>query len=201
MVLVFEFTVRFDPLQLNPPMFNVDAPNVRVLAVLPLEVIEPDSVTVCPFVLIVPAVWLNEVAVKASAKDHVAPLPLKVPVPKFFPLEVMLFVPVVPANVQLSIVSVIPAAIVTCPTVLVPTVILGVDVPARVPVKPVKLIDLQTRDPLTVQVFAPLLASKNTSSEAVGTPDPPPPPEVVDHLVPAVASHVAVPPTQYLLAI
>lgn len=71
----------------------------------------------------------------------------------------------------------------------------------NVPVKPVKfkLRQLPVVEPVTVT--APLAASKNTSSELVGTAEPPPPPEVVAHFVPAVASHVDVPPTQYLFAI
>jgi hypothetical protein len=52
-----------------------------------------------------------------------------------------------------------------------------------------------------VTVLAPEAALKKTISAAVGTETPPAPPEVADHLVPAVASHVAFPPTQYLLAI
>jgi hypothetical protein len=73
----------------------------------------------------------------------------------------------------------------------------------KLPVKPVRLSErqLQTVVPDTVNVTAPEAASKNTSSAAVGTAEPPPPPEVVAHLVPAVASQVAVPPTQYLFAI
>jgi len=76
----------------------------------------------------------------------------------------------------------------------------GVEVPARVPVKPVQLMDLATREPEMVQVTAPLAASKKTSSAAVGTASPPAPPEVNAHLVPAVPSQFAVPPTQYLSA-
>jgi hypothetical protein len=44
------------------------------------------------------------------------------------------------------------------------------------------------------------LEVKNTSSADVGTDSPPKPPLDEAHLRPAVPSHVAVPPTQYLLA-
>jgi hypothetical protein len=46
-------------------------------------------------------------------------------------------------------------------------------------------------------VTVPLeFASKKTSSAVVGLDAPPAPPDVVAHLVPAVASQEAVPPTQ-----
>ena len=51
-----------------------------------------------------------------------------------------------------------------------------------------------------VTVTAPEAASKKQLSEAVGTACPPAPPLVNAHLVPAVASQFAVPPTQYLSA-
>lgn len=72
---------------------------------------------------------------------------------------------------------------------------------ARVPVKPVQLMLLTVElaeDHVTVT--APDAASKNTSSDAPGTDDPPAPPEVVDHLEPAELFQVFVPPTQYLFA-
>ena len=53
----------------------------------------------------------------------------------------------------------------------------------------------------TVTVTAPLAASKKTSSAEVGAAAPLAPPEVVAHFEPAVASHVADPPTQNLVAI
>ena len=75
-------------------------------------------------------------------------------------------------------------------------------VPVIVPVNPVQLIDLAPVLPVAiVQVTAPEAASKNTSSADVGTDAPPPAPDVVAHLVPAVPSQLAVPPTQYLFAI
>ena len=74
-------------------------------------------------------------------------------------------------------------------------------VPARVPVNPVQLIDSAPVLPVAmVTVLAPELASKNTASADVGTLAPPAPPDVVAHLVPAVPSQDAVPPTQYLSA-
>lgn len=68
----------------------------------------------------------------------------------------------------------------------------------NVPVNPVKskLRQLPVPNHGIVTVTAPLAASKNTSSLEVGTAAPPAPPEVVAHLVQAVASHVHVPQTQ-----
>lgn len=72
--------------------------------------------------------------------------------------------------------------------------------PVRVPVNPVQLMDLAPVLPeLMVQVPVDRL-SKKTSSADVGTLAPPAPPDVADHLVPAVPSQFAVPPTQYLSA-
>ena len=68
--------------------------------------------------------------------------------------------------------------------------------PANVPVNPVKSKLAQLTPEVTVTVTAPEVAVKNTSSAAVGTAWPPAPPSVKAHLVPAVASHEAVPPTQ-----
>jgi hypothetical protein len=71
----------------------------------------------------------------------------------------------------------------------------------NVPVKPVQLTDLATAEAAeVVTVTVPEAPSKNTSSAAVGTAAPPAPPDVVAHLVPAVPSHVALPPTQNLFA-
>jgi hypothetical protein len=69
--------------------------------------------------------------------------------------------------------------------------------PAKIPVKPVKFKLKQFATAVaTVTVPEPDAAVKNTLSDDVGTDAPPVPPEVVAHLVPAVASHDAVPPTQ-----
>ena len=90
--------------------------------------------------------------------------------------------------------NVIPATRVTLPE----TVMFAL--PAKVPVNPVQLMDLAPVLPeLMVQVPVDRL-SKKTSSADVGTLAPPAPPDVVDHLVPAVPSQDAVPPTQYLSA-
>lgn len=69
-------------------------------------------------------------------------------------------------------------------------------VPANVPVNPVQVIERQLTEMDTVTVTEPEAASKNTSSALVGTDAPPAPPDVVAHLVPAVPSQLAVPPTQ-----
>jgi hypothetical protein len=65
-----------------------------------------------------------------------------------------------------------------------------------VPVNPEKFKFKQLTEVPWVTVTAPDAASKNTSSVEVGTAAPPAPPDVVAHLVPAVAFQVFVPPTQ-----
>lgn len=52
-----------------------------------------------------------------------------------------------------------------------------------------------------VIVLVPEFVSKKTLSLILGIGWPPAPPEITAHLVPAVLSHVFVPPTQNLLAI
>src|SRR5690349_15583036 len=87
------------------------------------------------------------------------------------------------------------------PAVASPIVMVVAAACVIVPVKPVQLSDRQTSVVVPEVVILPVeAASKKTSSAAVGTAAPPAPPEVVAHLVPAVASHVAVPPTQNRLA-
>lgn len=77
------------------------------------------------------------------------------------------------------------------------------NVPVKFPV-PVKVIpEIVLVPPIeeaTVTTAAPEPPSNIAISAVPGIADPPAPPDVVDHLVPAVASHVAVPPTQNLLA-
>lgn len=120
------------------------------------------------------------------------PLPLIVTAPSILPALVR--VPV-PARVSVPLyVTVIPAAKVTLPDTVMAVL------PAKVPVNPVQLMDLAPVLPVAmVQVPVDRLV-KNTSSADVGTLAPPAPPDVVDHLVPAVPSQFAVPPTQYLSA-
>lgn len=73
--------------------------------------------------------------------------------------------------------------------------------PANVPVNPVQVMDLAPVLPVEMVQVPVEAASKKTSSALVGTLAPPAPPDVADHLVPAVPSQFAVPPTQYLSAI
>jgi hypothetical protein len=73
-------------------------------------------------------------------------------------------------------------------------------VPVIVPVNPVQLIDLAPVFPAAIVTVPVELELKKTSSAVVGTEAPPAPPDVADHLVPAVPSQFAVPPTQYLSA-
>lgn len=96
--------------------------------------------------------------------------------------------------------SVIPADNLKEPPDASPTLI-AEDVFAKVsvPVNPVQSRDLhrETAVPV-VTVTAPDSAVKNTRSPASGAEAPPAPPSVAAHFAPAVASQVAVPPTQYL---
>jgi hypothetical protein len=69
-------------------------------------------------------------------------------------------------------------------------------VPVIVPVCPVQLILNAPVLPVEIVQVPVDAAVKNTASAKLGTDAPPAPPEVVDHLVPAVPSHAAVPPTQ-----
>jgi hypothetical protein len=109
-----------------------------------------------------------------------------------------------PLTTEYVIVAGISNATLLAPAVASPIFTVELAGCENVPVKPVKLSERQFTELVsaaTVQVTAPEAASKNTSSAAVGTAEPPPPPEVVAHFVPTVVSQVAVPPTQYLLAI
>lgn len=80
-------------------------------------------------------------------------------------------------------------------SVTLPATLIAAD-PAIVPVKPVQLIDFAPVLPEAIVQVPVDRFVKNTSSAVVGTDAPPPPPEVVAHLVPAVPSQEAVPPTQ-----
>jgi len=108
---------------------------------------------------------------------------------------VIVFPEVVAANTRLLLADhVMPADTTKLPYMYISGVFETLKI---VPVKPVKFKLLQLA--LTVAIVtvpAPELASKNTLSAEVGTEAPPAPPEVVAHLVPAVPSQLAVPPTQ-----
>jgi hypothetical protein len=189
--------------KLNVAAVIVLAPSVRVRVFELLDAKVPVVVTVCPFVFKVPLVRvLPPVPNKESWSIQTPPTPFHVIA---FAIEIPLNVIVLPELVEVNVyapvcVLVIPEPIVRDPATLIAE--FPPD-PANVPVNPVKLRDRQSTPPetLTVTVTAPLFASKNTSSEEVGTASPPAPPEVAAHLEPAVASQFAVPPTQYLLAI
>jgi hypothetical protein len=122
----------------------------------------------------------------------VIPVPLITMAPNVLPA---LFIVAVASSVIAPLkVYVIPAERVMLPDTIIATL------PAKVPVNPVQLIDLAPVYPAAiVQVPVDKLVKK-TSSPAVGELAPPAPPDVVAHLVPAVPSQFAVPPTQYLSA-
>lgn len=98
------------------------------------------------------------------------------------PVELKVFTPVC--------VKVIPALRVTLPDMVI------APLPVIVPVNPVQFIDLAPVFEFCMVQVPVDAASKNTSSEDVGIAAPPAPPDVVAHLVPAVLSQLAVPPTQ-----
>jgi hypothetical protein len=135
------------------------------------------------------------VQVSASAKTY-SEVAVLIPMLKEqgidFPFVVILKVPegALKNNVVASV------HVIAAETVRPPSIMMFV-LPAKVPVKPVKLRLRQLAVAVwTVQVTAPDAASKKTSSDVVGTACPPAPPEVKAHLVPAVPSQDAVPPTQ-----
>lgn len=106
---------------------------------------------------------------------------------------------VLPVAVELKFINPVNEYVIPVDSVKLPK-IFKVELPANVPVNPVKFRLRQFAVAATVQVTAPDAASKNTSSALVGTDAPPAPPDVVAHLVPAVPSQFADPPTQYLSA-
>ena len=111
--------------------------------------------------------------------------------PKVLPAGVMETAPDAARNCSdPECVHVIPDTAVKEPFMLSPPV------PAKVPVNPVKFKSRQFAAPVFVTVTAPEAAVKNTLSAEEGTASPPVPPSVNAHLVPAVESHAAVPPTQ-----
>jgi len=125
----------------------------------------------------------------ASPSVTVIPEPFTVKAPIVFPAVVSVAV-AFSVSVPLYV-TVIPATSVTLPDTVIAAV------PARVPVNPVQLMDNAPVLPVEmVTVLAPDSAVKNTASADVGTLAPPAPPSVVAHLVPAVPSQAAVPPTQ-----
>jgi hypothetical protein len=69
-------------------------------------------------------------------------------------------------------------------------------VPVIVPVKPVQSMLAAPVLPAEIVQVPVDRFVKKTASAVVGTEAPPAPPEVVAHLVPAVPSQAAVPPTQ-----
>jgi hypothetical protein len=108
----------------------------------------------------------------------VLPAVVKVPVP-------------IKANVPVYVFA-IPEENVTLPETKI------ADDPEIVPAKPVQFIDFAPVLPAEMLTVPVERLVKNTSSADVGTDAPPVPPDVVAHLVPAVLSQFAVPPTQYL---
>lgn len=83
-----------------------------------------------------------------------------------------------------------PATSVTLPATVIAAV------PVIVPVKPVQFMLFAPVLPVEIVQVPVDRFVKNTSSAVVGTDAPPAPPEVVAHLVPAVPSQDAEPPTQ-----
>lgn len=173
-----------------PFMLNVTVELPRLIVRVLLVVDNRDeAVTLKLLVLKVPAKRLiAPETVKASAKSKTSPVPENVNNPNDFPLLVM---------VAGSAIVTVPVWVKVMPTdkVTLPFIVILAD-PVNVPVNPVQLILLApVLPPEIVQVPVERLV-KNTSSTLVGTDAPPAPPDVVAHLVPAVPSQLAVPPTQ-----
>lgn len=181
-----------------------DEPSVRTLVFELLETKRP-KVQVWLFVSKVPLVRVMMCVVncvKASCSWNVPPAPSNVMEDKEFPAVVIRHVPEVEVK---SILAVVPAAVVVyLPEASLkrfPATVIATSEGCEIePACPVQSRVLQAIPVASVQTPVEL-ASKNTSSEVVGTAAPPAPPEVVAHLEPAVPSHVAVPPTQNLFAI
>jgi hypothetical protein len=158
-------------------VLELEEPNVEVVAVNPLRAKVPRVNTVAL------------VTVKASPSVKVAPAPSRVKALKDLPALIM---------VPVALTVTVPVWLYVIPetSVMLPETVIAA-VPDSVPVNPVQLIDLAPVLPVAIaQLMAPDAASKNTSSALVGIAAPPAPPDVVAHLVPAVAFHEAVPPTQ-----
>lgn len=160
---------------------------VRVLLLL-----DDRPVAVTSLLLVVKVPWVTVIApedVSGSPSVTVIPDPFMVTGPSVFPALVSVPVPMncmVPAPV-----AVMPTTSVRLPDKMIDAV------KVKPPVNPVQVMDLAPVLPAAiVQVTAPELPSKNTSSADVGTAAPPAPPDVVAHFVPAVPSQEAVPPTQ-----
>ena len=108
-----------------------------------------------------------------------------------FPLNVN----VLPEAGELNVI--VPVYVLFMPLAIVnEPAIFNVELPANVPVYPVKFKLLVVAAAFTVEVPAPEFALKNTSSEAVGRLAPPAPPE--ERLQCAVSFQFPVPPIQYL---
>jgi hypothetical protein len=140
--------------------------------------------------LSVPCVSVTDlgVLVSASPKVTVMPEPFTVTLLKVLPDVVIVPVPV---RVMLPVwLYVIAETSVTLPATVIAAV------PVRVPANPVQLMLRAPVLPVAIVQVPVEAASKNTSSAVVGTEAPPAPPDVAAHLVPAVPSQLAVPPTQ-----
>lgn len=138
----------------------------------------------------VPCVTVRDLENRLSASPSVSVMPEPLTVTPLNVLPAVVSVPV-PVNVIVPVwVYVIAATSVTLPATVIAAV------PVMVPAKPVQLMLAAPVFPAAiVQVPVDRLV-KNTASEAVGRVAPPGPPDVADHLVPAVSSQEAVPPTQ-----
>ena len=167
---------------------TVELPRLIVRVLLLFD----DSVeVVTEKLLVVKVPWVTRttvVVVNAPPKVTVTPAPFISKASSVFPAVVT--VPV-PATVRVPIyATVIPATNVTLPETV------SAALPASVPVNPVQLIDFAPVLPAAIVTTPEDALEKKTSSADVGTDCPPAPPLVKDHLVPAVPSQEAVPPTQ-----
>jgi hypothetical protein len=185
---------------------------LKVTVLEPKLMVPPDEFEIDPIeaekfeVLNVPLLTFNVLTFIASARDIAAVDPLSatpmfsvVTPGKVFPFDVMEKEPEVAKRLTVAVPGFVSVMVVE--NIIPPWTLNVVLVNTSVPVNPVQFklrhtLLLRLRETLTV----PDAALRNTSSAEVGTDAPPVPPDVVAHLVPAVPSHVAVPPTQYLSA-
>jgi hypothetical protein len=198
-IVIFEvpaLKVRFVVVvRLTPASVILLDPRLIVLTEEPEEIRVPPTTLKFP-VLKVPCVTVIDAPdpwLKSSPSVSTVAAPVTVIELKSLPADVSVPVP-------LNVTVLLKVQVIAADNVKLPDIVIGLN-PVMVPVNPVQLIERAPAPDPIVTVPAPDAALKNTSSAEVGTEAPPGPPDVADHLVPAVPSQLAVPPTQNLSGI
>jgi hypothetical protein len=216
--------VLLPPTNSAPPvlvklMVEVPALTVMLVPVIHQANVLPVTVTVEPFKVITfvfavvaqnePAVTEKLLALVLNVPDcnHIFPVAVialprvtVMPAPLIMTSSPKVFPPLVRVPVAVNVTAPVWLNVIPATSVMLPATLMAA-VPASVPVNPVQLIDLAPVLPVAMVQVPVDRFEKNTSSALVGTDTPPAPPDVADHLEPAVPSQLAVPPTQYLSAI